>query len=1545
MFSVNKFKYGLWVLALLAFLPAAVAQRQMEKLGRGIVAVRAGPGSAYVGWRLLGTDAENVGFNLLRSANGGALVQLNGALITSSCNFTDNSINFAVSNAYFIQPVVSGVTQTLSAPFGLSANAPTQQYLNIPLQQPTGGTTADGVPYTYNANDCSAADLDGDGEYEIILKWDPTNAKDNSQSGFTGNVFLDAYKLNGTLLWRIDLGQNIRAGAHYTQFMVYDLDGDGRAELACKTAPGTRDGLGNYVDGNAAFTVYTNSGGYILSGPEYFTIFDGLTGAKLWNTNYIVPRGNVSDWGDSYGNRVDRFLACVAYLDGVRPSVVMCRGYYTRATLCAWDWRNGVLTQRWLFDTGFSGGPWSGYKGQGAHSLTVGDVDGDGKDEITFGACAIDDNGTGLYTTGLGHGDALHQSDMNPDRNGLEVWMVHESPSSYGPNGLEFRDAKNGGLIFGVDGQGADIGRGVAIDIDPSRRGYEMWGSRGGLMSATGVQISSSRPGQMNFACWWDADTIREILDGTTISKWNPATSSSGSILSPGGISSNNGTKSTPALSVDLFGDWREEVIWRTSDNSSLRIYTTTAVATNRLVTLMHDPTYRVAIAWQNVAYNQPPHPGYYIGPGMFTPPLPPISTADLVWRGGGANLWDAGVTANWFTNGLWVSNNTPVAFSAGRSVLFDISGSNNSPLTLSGTLTPSEVTVYSPKDFSFVGSGQLSGTMKLVKAGPARLIINSTNNYTGATVVSGGAVFVNGALNSSPVTVERRGTPEGPSQFGGGGQLGNGLVVQAGCTLTVGPGINSPGTLTVSNGVTLAGTLNQFDLSNDPAGATKTNDAVQVYGDLTLSGTNTIEIRQLDGFLGGGVYPLIKYTGSLSGGLPNLVLSGTFIQPVALTNPPGMIALLSAVPAVPPVAPSSLVATTIGAFQINLSWTDNASDENVYLLERSPGDLENFALIASLPPNTTGYQDIGLSANTTYFYRVRGTNLAGFSAYSNTDSATTTATPPSLTWRGDGSLNVWDLAATANWRNGAAPAFYADGAFVTFDQSGSNSPAIVLDSPLAPGSLFVNATKSYTFSGGGSLSGATALVKAGSGSLTINTTNTYAGGTIISNGTVLAGTVAANSGGFGGGPITFYGGTLEFVGWTGNSGTEYGGNANTYIIPAGMTGTIRVPQRFSSGLSGTLTGSGTLNLQVKYVRGDVNGNWANFNGAINVTRGNTGATVDDFRVANANGFPNARVSLGTNVLMYSRASANSTIPIGEFRAVPGAVVTAGGCSGNCGAGTQNAVTWRVGGLGTDATNSALFSGTTSLIKEGAGKWILTSDNTYSGTTVVNGGTLIVNGNQSVATGNVTVNANGRLGGVGIVGGNTTVNGMLVPGNAIGPLSFSQNLTLNASSTTQLEISKNPPANDMVIVGGDLTCGGTLDVLNTSVELLEAGDNFQLLSASSFSGAFANYDLPALEVGLAWNVSQLMVDGRLWVVSTNPPVISEVSATSGSFSMSGEGGTPHWNYSVLTSTNLALPLAQWSVVTSGQFDASGNFTFNGLIDPADARRFYVLRAQ
>ncbi len=549
----------------------------MENLGRGVVAVRSTTTEVFVSWRVLGTDPPDIAFNLYRSTGGGAPVLLNASPINGATYFVDSGADLTRTNAYSVRPIISGLERSPSASFTLTANAPVRQYLRVPLQVPPSGVTPAGENYTYSPNDCSVGDLDGDGEYEIIVKWDPSNSKDNSQSGYTGNVYLDAYKLSGTRLWRIDLGRNIRAGAHYTQFQVYDLDSDGKAEVACKTADGTVDGVGTVIGNpNADFR---NTSGYVLAGPEFLTVFNGQTGAAMATASYVVPRGTVSNWGDSYGNRVDRFLAGVAYLDGQRPSLVMARGYYTRTVLAAWNWRNGAFTRIWTFDTG--------------------------------------DTGT----------------------SGLEVFQPHESPTNYGANAAEFRDARTGALIFGIQGSG-DIGRGLALDVDPRYRGYEMWasGNTGGMYTAQsstpnatlgprGVQISATKP-SINFGVWWDGDLLRELLDGTTISKWNWLAGNTTTLLSDSGISSNNGTKATPCLSADILGDWREEVIWRETGNAALRIYTTTIPTTTRIYTLMHDRQYREGIAWQNTAYNQPPHPSFFLGNGMIAPPTPNIVLA-----------------------------------------------------------------------------------------------------------------------------------------------------------------------------------------------------------------------------------------------------------------------------------------------------------------------------------------------------------------------------------------------------------------------------------------------------------------------------------------------------------------------------------------------------------------------------------------------------------------------------------------------------------------------------------------------------------------------------------------------------------------------------------------------------------------------------------------------------------------------------------------------------------------------------------------------------
>ena len=637
MYCSARHKIRMPLLLLISFtllnVPGLLAQRWMENLDRGTVAVRVSSTKVFLSWRLLGTEPAATGFNIYRDG-----VKLNATPL-SLTNYTDNT---TTNGQYNVKAVVNGTEDNRGNPVSVWA----KQYLQLPLQPPAGGTTPDAVAYTYTANDASTADLDGDGKYEIILKWDPTNSKDNSQSGYTGNVFIDAYTLNGTRLWRIDLGRNIRAGAHYTQFLVYDFDNDGKAEMACKTADGTIDGTGTVI-GNATAD-YRNSNGYVLTGPEYLTVFNGLTGAAMDTKAYTPARGTVSSWGDSYGNRVDRFLATVAYLDGVNPSMIFGRGYYTRLVRSAWDFRNGTLQQKWIFDSNTSGN--SAYAGQGNHQLTAGDPDADGKDEICNGSSAVNDDGTGFYVNGLGHGDALHMSDMDPDRPGLEVWQCHEEPAKYGQYGLEFRDAKTGTPLWGVPGNNADIGRALAADIDPRYKGYECWGATGRLYNCHGDSIGPNRP-TMNHAVWWDGDLLRELLDGTKLEKWNYTTNSMNRLLTLylpelGSGESNNTTKANPCLTADILGDWREEIILRSADNLFLNIYTTIDTTAYRFYTLMHDPQYRLAIAWQNGAYNQPPHPGFYLGEGMSTPPVPQIKLVnDVITATGNPTLNNNAIT------------------------------------------------------------------------------------------------------------------------------------------------------------------------------------------------------------------------------------------------------------------------------------------------------------------------------------------------------------------------------------------------------------------------------------------------------------------------------------------------------------------------------------------------------------------------------------------------------------------------------------------------------------------------------------------------------------------------------------------------------------------------------------------------------------------------------------------------------------------------------------------------------------------------------------
>ena len=631
---------------------------QMERLDRGVVVIPNTSGGKFISWRLLGTDdPERTTFNLLR----------NGNQIKKGLTVTNYKDSYATGT-----PVYQVVTLVDGEPVDTSkaVKAWDQQWLKLPLERPAGGSTASGA-YTYSPNDCSVGDVDGDGEYELFVKWDPSNSKDNSQDGYTGNVIIDCYKLNGTKLWRIDLGRNIRAGAHYTQFMVYDFDGDGRAEMMCKTAPGSLDGAGNYVNqatDNANIKkadntkVWLSSSGRMDGGHEYLTVFDGLTGKAINTIAYNPNRNTKSELSEAQGtfnwavgktdthgyNRGDRYLAGVAYLDGPEghASGIFCRGYYSYAYIWAVDFDGKQLKPRWLhrsdannkysvvnYDENGNGttksytpkaptGNTSGSRtmfSNGNHNMAVADVDGDGCDEIIWGSAALDQDGTLLYATGYGHGDAIHMGQMIPGKKGLQVFQIHEEGSYYG---WDLHDAATGQILYTQGGSG-DNGRGMAAQL--TSESAEWWFSssndRQQRSTVTG-EVASAKSSSMNFRMYWDGTVQDGLLDGNTLDKYTASSNSFGRLVTfsnLGPSSTCNSTKKTPNLLADILGDWREELILYTVTDAEtyLGIYTTNYETGYAVPTLMHDHTYRMAVCWQNVAYNQPPHLGYNLAEAM----------------------------------------------------------------------------------------------------------------------------------------------------------------------------------------------------------------------------------------------------------------------------------------------------------------------------------------------------------------------------------------------------------------------------------------------------------------------------------------------------------------------------------------------------------------------------------------------------------------------------------------------------------------------------------------------------------------------------------------------------------------------------------------------------------------------------------------------------------------------------------------------------------------------------------------------------------------
>ncbi len=1317
------------------------AQRQSEKLGRAVLALRGvdsggngtnnwsgtGVNQVYVGWRLLATDPENIAFNVYRSANGASAVKLNSTPITASTNFVDSTANLAVANTYHVRPVLGGVESSASEPWTLPAGATAQPCFTIPMPALPGGGH-----YVHLA---WPGDVDGDGYTDIVVDRIPSAG---------GTLRVEAYSTRTrSRLWTVDLGPNstnlISAGQN-DGVTVADFNGDGACEVVTKAVAGTVFG-----DGAVMATP---------AGAIFLCVLDGATGRELSRLQ-VAP---------SLGSSTDPRNIGIACLDGVRPSLVVMT-----------EWRNFIaydvspqtfaLTVRWSRDRSFA------Y----AHGFRIGDIDGDGRDEISDIGGALDHDGTILFTNELNHGDRFHVADLDPARPGLEVFAVQQD----NPTQLSqvLYDADTGEMLWRKYAPVmVDNGRGNIGSLDAGYTGQQVWSaSSSQLADHFGNPISTTQP-VCNFSIWWDADPLRELLNRQLVDKWN-----GGRLLT--GYNFEGATYSwrdAVPLYGDILGDWREEIVTDNGDGTQLVIFSTTRVATSRYYTLLHDPQYRADLTLKG--YMQSHHPGFYFGQNMPRPPRAPHWSGDLTWVGSaGANIWDTS-SLRWKTSATGPAS---ASYAEGRSVLFDLSGVSSTPVILSTSFAPSAVVVHAPagQAYTFAGPGALTGPMTLTKGGQGSLTLAGDHSYTGNTVVSEGTLRVDGTLAGSSVRVDSRGVLAGSGTLAAPVQL-----AEIRSALAPG-GIGAAGTLTFGSGLTqAAGAIHHYDLSGSPSGA---NDRISVTGNLTLAGPLTLRLTLLNDTLAAGAnYTLITYSGTFTGNLSLATIEGADAFPCTLVNTGS--AILLQVGAQRGSATVTWAGGQSGVWRLaaGAGWSGGTEANFV------TGDTVRFtdtgasAPSVSIPLNVRPAATV-VDASVDYTFAGLGA-IGGAGGLTKRGSGTltlnTTNTYTGPTRVEGGVLAVPSLAdggqpSPIGASSGAASNLVLDGGTLRLT-GGSTSTFRGLTLGASGGTLDLPASSSL-LNLSGPVTGSGPLAKTGPGRLLLSAVNTHTGGTTIRGGTVvLTASRESNSAtspiqyGLGSGPVTLAGGTLSLSD-TSQGDLDFVASRAFWpiIVPAGSSGRLEANGRMTLGSS--LAGSGDFTFYTPYVRTDITGDWSAFAGKLNVIADGDGG---DFRIANAAGLPNAWLDLAANVWAYSRAgSGTPPLSLGALAGAAGSVLNAGTGSG---LGANQPAHWRIGARNLDTTYAGSIRGTSLLTKVGTGTLTLAGANTYTGATTVSAGSLVLAGGGSLSGSAVSVAANAGFGGAGGVTGNVAfASGSRLLLGAAGPLAVTGNVSLSGTIT------------------------------------------------------------------------------------------------------------------------------------------------------------------
>ena len=1465
-------------------MPTVWAQRPSDKLDRGLVAVKTS-GGVFASWRIFGEEYYDVTYNLYRDG-----VKLNDTPLTVS-NYVDGS--GTLDSRYTVAAVVNGVEQEPSA-----AVTPWQrQYWEVALQ-PVMSRSGTDVTAEYTANDVSLGDLDGDGVSELLLKRiNQADANAGYPVSGTNYTMLEAYRLDGTRLWYIDVGPNMVSGSSVEiNFVAYDWDGDGKAEVLLRGADNmiihyrgddgemhqqlvgsatyNSRGSVNHDDGNMAYT---------HEGAEYLIYIEGATGKPYpIGTNdsrpyidYPLPRGNASDWGDGYGHRSSKYFFGAPFLDGRHASIFLARGIYTKHHFAAFDVNPEThkLTKRWEWKSDGLPGSWYG---QGNHNYMVADVDWDGRDEIVYGSMVIDDNGKGLSTTGLGHGDAIHCSDLDPYRHGQEIFACNEtSPDN------NYRDATTSKIYF-REVSSRDDGRAMAGNFSNQWLGSQgVSGHSAGVISLTADAIVNTNKGGItqNFRIYWDGDLCEESLDGDATEGnaviWKYGR---GSIFSTSGTKLCNWTKNTPSAQGDILGDWREELVLRTTDNKALRIYTTTDYTPWRNYTLWHDHQYRQAMVWQMCGYNQPPHASYFLGQlegiTLAPPPLTMTGRTEIPSGGTIGKEYDGQHVILCETGDMAVT----LADGAQPAIITD-----NAPTWVQGNNDNNNIT---RKTYSHTLSGKLSGQTRLVKQGDGTLYLSmGDHTHSAGTDIWAGTLNVVGTMPDSRVWVNRFATLVGDVDFGKSVTMeyGSTLIPRNDYVKCICPAHMTMDSLTLAFGARV-----QFRLFS----ATQTSDGLTIRQALTLKTTNN--------------------------------------------------------PAAPAYTTPVFSFVTLGEFE---EIPPSKLAPGRYPLVRVPqieGDIQSIKL--------EGLS--GANARLEYADGVLELVVSGVR-----EAAT-------IEWTGaEGS--TWDFARTANFMLDGASDVFVAGDKVHFTDEAQNYTVNLTGEIIADTVLFDH-TQAYTLGGSGTLAGTSALVKRGSGTLSVSGENSYTGGTRISGGTVRVsklsnpysetgnlGGITTNSNSFViengatlqttaavemGSPIRVQGdegGIINnsadfvmdkaFAGTVltkkGNGWLKLKANSTTLskLVVAGGTvdvscatpatsvemqiGTLnlnqdsQLPVYIAEGKSaavncnadrGTynnrLTGAGTLTIYYPLVKGNdwyatraaFNGDWSAFEGTIKPA----GVAADGrFCLNSAKGMPKGTFNIPSGIEVQSTGK---TYKVG---AVTGTGRLGGSCSLSSSASGAN--TWQVGSLSTDFEFGGTIVGSgTRFEKVGTGTMSLTGQgSSHTGTNTVGEGTLCLNNSKAtkamLGTGALTVKSGAALTGAGrLENASVTISrgGLLRPGvketSMSGTIDFGgQKLTVAAGATLQFFISSQALYTKLTNIG-DLVLEGEVVVrVREGASGLAVGKEFQLWKAEAAGVNIEKLTLGALPEGLYWDITDLSSDGILRV--TDDPELSVRDITIG----------------------------------------------------------------